>query len=25
MDADFWKKCSDELVQFVNTKQQEVA
>jgi len=25
MDANFWKKCSDELVQFVNTKQQEVA
>ena len=25
MDADFWKKCNDELVQFVNTKQQEVA
>jgi hypothetical protein len=25
MDADFWKKCNDELVQFVNTQQQEVA
>ena len=25
MDADFWKKCNDELVQFVNATQQEVA
>ena len=25
MDADFWIKCNNELVQFVNTKQQEVA